>query len=273
MSNNINTTTSDVFLQEIWSKEIIKATNPKLVLAPLVWRFDKEAKMGDTVHVPTLSNLVANDKIANVDVSLQAPTETKKDILIDQHKETSFVIEDVAQLKADRNLRSMYTDMASTAIAKAIDYAVASLAAGFSQTYGTYNTAITADVVLDSIEQLDLNDVPETDRVFAFRPDVKRDLLDLASYTSSDFVSGKPVETGKVGALYGVPTYMTTNLVKAGNNTNNMMFHKQALALAMAQSPRVQSDYILEKLGYLTVVDAVYGTLEMRDDFGVLVKS
>lgn len=273
MSNNMTPTTADAFIPEIWSKEIIKATNPKFVLANLVWRFDKEAKQTDTIHVPSLSNLEADDKVVNVQVSPQTATETNTDILINTHKVTPFLVEDVAELKTNRNLRAMYTEQASTAIAKAIDSSIAALASGLSQTKGAYNTAITTDVILESIETLDLLDVPETDRAFCFRADVKRDLLDLAAYTSSDYVDGRPVQTGKVGSLYGVSTYMTNNLVKSGNNTDNMLFHKSALALAMAQSPRVQMEYSLKDLGWLVVVDAVYGVKEMRDSFGVLVKT
>ena len=269
----MTTTTGDAFIQEIWSKEIIKATNPKMVLANLVWRFDKEAKATDTIHVPSLSNLDADDKVANVEISTQAPTEANTDISINKHKHTSFIVEDVLALKADRDLRALYTERASTAIARAIDSDLAALASGFSQTKGIYNTAINTDVILDSIETLDLLDVPEEDRVFVFRADVKRDLLDLAAYVSADYVGGRPVETGKIGALYGVSTYMSNNLVKSTNDTNNMLFHKTALALAMAQAPRVQMDYSLKDLGWLTVVDAVYGVKEMRDSFGVLVKT
>jgi len=271
--SNVTNTTADVFIPEIWSKEIIKEVESKLVLAPLVWRYDKEAKMGDTIHVPSLTNLVANDKAANVSVSLQAPTETNVDIAIDKHKEASFLVEDITELQSNRNLRSLYTEKASYAIAKQIDTDLATLASGFSQTKGTYNTAITTDVILDSIELMDLADVPESDRYFCFRPDVKRDLLDLNAYVSSDYVEGRPVQTGSIGSLYGVDTYMSTNLVKTGNNTDNMLFHKQAIALAMAQGARVQTEYDLEKLGWLTVVDSVYGVKEMRDSFGVLIKT
>jgi len=273
MANNITNTEADVFIPEIWSKEIIKAVESKLVLAPLVWRYDKEAKMGDTIHVPSLTNLDANNKVANVSVTLQAPTETNTDISIDTHKEASYVIEDITELQSNRNLRGLYTEKASYAIAKAMDTDLAALAAGFSQTKGAYNTAITTDVILDSIELLDLADVPEDDRFFCFRPDVKRDLLDLTAYVSSDYVDGKPVQTGNIGSLYGLQTFMSTNLVKTGNNTDNMLFHRQALALAVAQAPRVQTDYEQRELGYLTTVDTVYGVKEMRDTFGVLVKS
>lgn len=266
-------TTADAFIPEIWSAEIIRAVEAKRVLANLVWRFDSDAKMGDTIHVPSLSNLVANDKVAGVSTSPQAPTETNTDISIDKHKETTFFLEDIAEIQSKQQLMGQYTDKAGYAISRQIDGDLAALAAGLSQTKGTYNTAITTDVVLDSIELLDLGDVPEDNRYFVFRPDVKRDLLDLSAYTSSDFVDGKPVQTGNIGSLYGVSTFMTTNLVKTGNNTDNMLFHKDAFALAMQKSPRTQSMYDLEYLGHRVTVDTIYGVKEMRDSFGVLVKT
>jgi len=274
MANNITNTEATAFVTEVWSMEIIEETNPKMVLGDLVWRFDDESKKSnDTIHVPSLSNLEVNDKVPNLGVTKQAPTETNVDILLDKHKETTFMVEDITELQTNRTIRDMYTGKASTAIAKQIDSDLAAMASGFSQTFGTYNTAITADVILDSIEELDLNDVPEEDRHFVFRSDVKRDLLDINAFVSADYVGGKPTETGNIGSLYGVSTYMSNNLVKTGNNTNNMLFHKEALAMGMAQAPRIQTEYSLEDLGWLTVVDTVYGVKEMRDDFGVLVKT
>jgi len=270
---NITTTTADVFIPEIWSKEIIKAVEDKLVLAPLVWRFDSEAKMGDTIHVPSLTNLVANNKVANLPTSPQAPTETNTDISIDKHKETTFFVEDIAEVQSHQNQMGLYTQKAGFAIAEQIDTDLATLAASLSQTYGTYNTAITTDVVLDSIQALDDAVAPEDSRYFVFRPDVKRDLLDLSAYTSNDYVDGKPVMTGNIGSLYGVQTFMSTNIVKTVNNTDNIMFQKECLALAMQKAPRVQSAYDLEYLGNRVTVDAIYGVLEMRDTFGVLVKT
>lgn len=267
-------TTGAAFIPEIWSLEVIEAVKSKLVLANLVWRFDKDVmKFGDTVHVPSVSNLVANDKVAGVDVQPQAPTESTVDISINKHKESSFYVEDILAAQANRDLMKAYTESASYAIAKAIDSDIAALSTGFSNSFGTYNTAITTDVVLDSIEQLDGGDVPEDDRHFVFRPDVKRDLLDLSTYTSKDFVSGSAVETGKIGDLYGVSTYMSNNVLKSGTSTSNMLFHRHALGLAMQKKPRVQSEYQLKPLANLVVVDSVYGVLEMRDSFGVLVKT
>jgi len=270
----MTTTTGDVFIPEVWSKMVLMATEPELVLANLVTRLDSDvAGKGKSIHVPNVSSLAANDKVAGSEVQLQAPTETEVEVTIDQHKESSFLVEDILALQADYSLSKMYSEKAGKAIAKAIDSSIAALASGFSTTYGTYNTAITTDVILDSIEALDEADVPMSDRHFVYRPDVKRDLLDLSTYTSKDFVSGAPVSSGLIGDLYGVKTYMSTNIVKTGNNTDNMLFHKEAIALAMQQSPRVQSEYSAKDLGTVVVVDTVYGVKELRDDFGVLIKT
>lgn len=267
-------TTGAVFIPEVWSQDFIRETNPRLVMANLVKRYDREiAKMGDTIHIPTITNLSANDKVAGLPVSPQAVTETEVLLTIDKHKETSFVIEDALKVQSDADLMREYTETAGIAQSEAVDDDLAVLAASLSQTFGTYNTAMTTDVILDSIEQLDLNDVPQDDRHFTFRPDVKRDLLDLATYTSKDYTSGDAVRTGLVGDLYGVATYMTTNMVKSGSNTNNMLFHRHAFALGMQKNPRVQSEYSLRDLGWLTVFDCMYGVKERRDNFGVLVKS
>jgi len=270
----LSTTTSANFIPEVWSRDLIRAVRSSLVLANLVRRYDRDvAKKGDIIHVPKVSNLTANDKVQGVEVSPQAPTEGEVQITVDKHKEASFFLQDIVKVQADYDLMAEYTNAAGYAVAKVIDDDLAALASGFSQTFGTYNTAITTDVVLDSVEQLDDNDVPQQDRNFVFRPDVKRDLLDLSTYTSGDFVDGRPVRTGQVGMLYGVDTHMTTNIVKTGTNTNNMLFQKDALALALQKAPRVQSEYSLKDLAQLVVTDTLYGTKEMRDEFGILVKT
>ena len=271
---NMTVTTGAVFIPEIWSQKVNKATESNLVLAPLVMDVSRDVmKSGDTIHIPFISNLVANNKVAGTKVQFQAPTETQVDLLVDQHKESSFLVEDILAAQADYNIMSLYTDKAGFAIAKALDTSIAALASGFSTTFGTFNTAITTDVILDSIEALDFADVPVSDRHFAYQPDVKRDLLDLSTYTSHDFIDGRPVTTGNVGSLYGVDTWMSTNILKSGNNTSNMLFQRDALAMAKQQSPRVQTEYSLEDLGHQVVADILYGVIENRDDFGVLVKT
>ena len=250
-------------------------TRSALVLANLVNRFDRDvAEMGDTVHIPFDTELVANDKVQGVSTSPQNPTDTEVQLLIDQHKESTAVVPDVVMMEAHSDLRSHYQKNQAYAIAKAVDTSLANLATGFSQSVGTYNTAITTDTLLDGIETLDLADVPEEGRAFVFRADVKRDLLDISTYTSRDFVSGGPVESGKLaGELYGVKTFMSNNLAITGSNTSNMLFQRDALALGIQKSPRSQAFYNGDHLEWRTTVDVKYGVLEVRDNFGIEVRT
>lgn len=272
--SNLTPTTSDVFMPQKWSTDIMRATEAKLVLAKLVHDYSSlVADNGKSVKVPNLSNLNANDKVPGVRVSYQAPTETNLEILLDQHKECSFLLEDIVKIQSNVDLNKEYTDKAGYALGKSIDSFLASFASGFSQTKGTYNTAITTDVILDSIQLLDDADVPEEDRHFVMKPKTKRDIIDITTYVSNDFVDGKPVQTGKIGMLYGVNTHMTTQIVKTGNNTNNMLFHKDALGLAIQKNITTNAGYSRPDIAWEVVSDTIFGGREMRDDHGVLVKS
>ena len=271
--SNLTTTTSAVFIPEKWSTDVIRAREAKLVMAKIVKRFDSDATDGDTIHVPNISHLVANEKVQGVDVSFQAPTESEITINLDQHYECSFKLEDIVKVQSKYDLNSEYTRETGYALAKQIDGTLTALATGFSQTTGTYNTAITTDVILDAIQLLDDADVPEDDRHFVMKPKTKRDIIDIATYISNDFVNGKPVESGKLGSIYGVDAHMTTQIVKSGNNTNNMLFHRDALALAVQKDVTTNSDYATASIAHIVVTDSIWGVKELRDDHGVLVKS
>jgi len=259
---------------EKWSTDIMRATEANLVLAKKVHDYSSMVTdNGDTIHVPNLSNLTANDKVAGADVSFQAPTETNVDIDLDVHKEASFKLEDITKIQANVDLNSEYTGKAGYALAKAIDSSIAALAATFSQEKGTYNTAITTDVILDAIRLLDDADVPQDDRHFVMKPKTKRDIIDITNYVSNDFVNGRPVESGKIGMLYGLDTAISTNIYNSSTSSNDMMFHRDAIGLALQKAPRTKSDYNVASIAWEVVTDTIYGCAEMRDDHGILIKT
>lgn len=287
-ANQITTTSHSNFNPTIWSKETIREFEATLVLGDKVNRSrDGEVRQfGQAIKMNTISNLAAFDKTANTAVSLQDPTESQVTLNVDKHKYAAFLVEDMEKVQANVDLMSEYTSKAGYAVKKAFDTDLANLATGFSQSAGTYNTALTEDAILNGIETIDLNDVPQNDRCFVLRPEAVRDLRDIDDYTRFDGTGyagsfaygtvgdGKQMRpNGLVGMLYNAPIYMTTQIAKTGNNISNMYFHKDALAAAVQMSPRVQSDYKLEYLGNLTVVDMLYGVVELRDEAGLELRS
>lgn len=270
---NITINTANNFIATKWSTDVIRAREAKLVLANAVKRYDADSKSGNTILIPSISHLTANAKVPGVKVSFQAPTEANITLSLNQHYECSFLIEKIAEIQSNVNLNSEYTNETGYAIAKAIDSSIAALATGFANTVGVYNTAITTDVILDAQMTLDQADVPEEDRHFVIKPKTKRDIIDITTYISNDFVNGKPVETGELGMIYGAKAHMTNQVVQSGNNTNNMLFHRDAIALGMQREITTNSEYSVPDIGDIVVTDAIWGVVERRDDHGVLVKS
>ena len=179
-----------------------------------------------------------------------------------------------------------YTSKAGFAIAEAVDTDLLALYAGFSNTdVGTYGTDVTNAVILNAIEALDLANAPLAGRAFVFHPTQKTAIAQIDQFVRADYLgnyqSAKPAAVGPKssslwGELWGIPAYYTNQVpTTAGTPTqyHNILFHKEAIALAMQQKPRVQSEYILEYLGTLLVVDVIYGVKNLRAAFGIEIRS
>ena len=278
-------TTEAVFIPEVWSNEVLRATEAALVMAPLVKRYDAlVGARGDTIHIPNLSNLTANSKAANVQVTLQSPLETETTISINQWWETSFLVEDVAKIQSNYDLLAEYTEKAGYAIAQKVDTDLLGTYTSFTTTdVGTYGSDITDPVFVTANKTLDESNVPQVDRYGIVAPGQKAAFLLIDKFVRADAVgpqnqriTGGANSRYLFGDLYGVPVYYTTQVpTTAGTPTqvHNILFHKEAIALALQQKPRVQSSYIQEYLGNLVTVDVIYGFTALRTTFGIEIRS
>lgn len=270
-------TTGANFIPELWGPGVIAATQSNLVFQAMCWDWSDPAKgKGDTIHIPGVSNLTSNAKVANTQVNLNAPSEGVTDLVINRHDECSFLIEDILGVQASFNLMKFYTDKAGYAVGKQRDTRINNLVAGFSQVLGSAGVDIGDQQIRDGIEYLDLADAPMEDRNLVIYPDQKNALFSIEKYFRAD-IRGDGASTiatkGRFGELYGVPVSVTTNIGTSAGARLNTLFHREAIGVAQQQGPRTQSDYILEFIGNLVVVDFIYGEIETRDAFGVWLKS
>lgn len=284
---NMTTTTSGVFIPEVWSIETLRAAESALVMAPLVKRYDSLVSgRGDTIHIPQISNLTANNKTQGSEVTTQAPTETETTILINKWKETSFEIEDIVKVQSQYDLRTEYTSKAGYAIAQAVDTDLLSLYSSLTSTdVGTYGSDITDATIVAAIQTLDEVDAPIEDRYLVIKPSQKAALMKLDKFVQATYLGEyqkpTPVKIGPNnrylwGDIYGVPTYYTNQVVgTAGTPTqvHNLLFHKEAFALALQQSPRTQASYWQKDLAWLVTCDVIYGLSALRTTFGVEIRS
>ena len=189
-TNQMTTTTGDVFRPEIWSPEVLRATENALVMAGLVKRFDSLVTgKGDTINIPNLTNLTASDKTANTQATLQSPTEVNTQILINKHKESSFLVEDLLKTQSNYDLMAEYTSKAGESIARTIDTDLLTEYTNFTNTdVGTYGSDITDAVIVAAGEAIDLANAPMEDRAMVIYPTQKSALLRIDKFVKVDWM-------------------------------------------------------------------------------------
>lgn len=275
---NVTPTTAATLIPEVWSADVLEATEKNLVLANLVERFDSDVKNGgDVIHIPNVANFTVADKTAGSAVTFQANTEAENSITINKHKVVPFLVEDVTKAQSRYDLRSIYTKKAGYEIARAIDADIAALYSGLSQSVDA-TTALTDTHIITAIEYLDTADAPRDGRSFVFHSKALADLRALDKFTRYDATGNKGVQVsnGLIANVYGVDCYLSNNVALNTTPTpdewNNLLFHKEAFALAMQKAPSVESEYSVDHLGEKVAVHTMYGVAELRDLFGVNIK-
>lgn len=272
---NVTPTTAAVTIPEVWSSDILRATERNLVMANLVKRYDSDVKSaGDVVHIPNLANLTAADKTAGTAVTFQANTETENTITVDQHKVVPMLIEDISKAQSRVDLMKEYTDKAGYAVAQAVDSSLTGLYTGLSQS--TTAGTLTDASIITAIEYLDAADAPRDGRSFVVHSEAMADLRALDKFTRYDATGQNGVQDGRnnglVANVYGIDVYMSNNIADVTSTTHNLLFQKEAFGLAMQVAPKVETEYSVDHLGTKMAVHTIYGVAELRDTFAVDVQ-
>jgi N4-gp56 family major capsid protein len=301
-TNNTTKTVADKFIPELWSDEVIAGYKKNLVLANLVTRMSHKGKKGDTVHIPAPARGAASAKGAGAQVTLIAPSHSEVQVSINSHYEYSVLIEDIVEVQALQSLRRFYTDDAGYALATRVDSDLFAQAESLQGgTVGGTGAALWEKAVIGGdgttlfdgsasgggatdigdagirkmILTLDNADVPMDGRSLVIPPIAANDLLGINRFTEQQYIgSGDAIKTGKIGMIYGVDVYVSSNCptvspASGGDARIGLLLHKDALVLAEQMGVRSQTQYKQEYLGDLFTADTLYGVAELRDNAGV----
>ena len=310
----VDVTRAAKFIPELWSDEIVAAYKKNLVLANLVNKMSMVGKKGDTLHIPKPTRGSASVKAANTAVTIQADTEAEVIITVDKHFEYSRMIEDIADVQALDSMRRFYTEDAGYALALQLDTDLYNLGTFFGDPAGNggdpdtpanwinsnayyavagagisayiEDTVAAGDVFTDRafrelIKLMDDADVPMDGRFFIIPPSVRQTILGTERYVSSDFTSHQSVQNGKIGNLYGVDIYVSSNVpiieTAAENSAETtvtrgaILAHKDTMVLAEQVGVRTQTQYKQEYLADLMTADTIYGVKVLRPETGFLL--
>lgn len=294
-------TTLASFIPAIWGERINDFFKLKLMLADFfVDRSSELAEGGNILYTPNMTEMTANSKTNATAVTLNAPTETKITLTVDQWYEVSFAIEDreAAQVKHSYYVQEKYAMNAGYTMARKLEVALATLFSGFSGTAGTSATNVADSDIRSAISQLETNGVDMTggDIAFFFTPSVfwkQLQAIDKFSLAINSPVND-PTAKRPAAYLYGIPVHISNNIQYVSGTTGryNALAHRDALHFAtsplgtggsMATSAgssmtgrygvRVQSHYVPEYLSTITTADLLYGTIENRDNAGISILS
>lgn len=273
MASNITKTRADVFIPELWSKDVQEAARFDTKLVARCYNPPSETyQFGDTVHVGAASNLEALSKSAGTDFAFSAVTEAKTDVAIDQHKYVAVLLEDIVKVQSNVDLLASYRKSMAYVLERGKETTLTALADALTGN-GTIGSAGVPATVADytSVWQklqeagVGASVNVDDDVTLALSPAMLAGAFQLSFFSSRDFNPGADVN-GKamIGKILNMPV-IVSNLLEsdAAGQHDNFAFHKTAFCVVDQYSPSPESDYLIWKGGTMVVVQSIYGIAEL----------
>lgn len=294
-------------IPEVWTSMILEEMFAKAVAANFFTDLTEDARGGgDIFHVPdvyTNAFTAQTQSTQGAEITTAGPAQVDVTLTINTHSYIAFIIgdKDRVQLLNSFPYNEVYTKKAAGVLRIALEDLIFGLWSGLtSNTVGDTATVLSDAEIRNAIYLLENRnfDTLDGDVAWFFHPyTFWLQLGAVAKYydqsqrgpasaqgfvASGQFGQGNRA-TGLKGVLYGIPAYVTNRIVSGLQTYRNLLADKSAFAFATQYLPtptamtmedsrvRAQTSYELRNLGWLTVVDMIYGAIELRDEAAVVV--
>ncbi|MGW5519993.1 P22 phage major capsid protein family protein [Nocardia africana] len=292
----------------IIAKQTLANLYENLCMVPLVYTDLSQEwggqKIGATVTVRKPTTFTANDfDQSNPSITLQNATESGIQVTLDTHKDVSFAINSQDLTLKLEDFDAQFLMPAAEALAQSVDRSIiATMKAGITQVAGTQTgyEYTKPEVLIEASRQLDMKNVPASDRFAVVGPTAKRDWqntdwLKFAEHSGSTDV----LRRGSLGDnLLGFGAYMTQNIVQpAGSPTTGqpttevgLAFHRTSTAFVSTPlalptdntwsavesykglSLRLVKQWDMNKKSEVISLDILFGTKVLDANRGVLIR-
>lgn len=250
------------YIIEKWTREIEQPFDKALQMAKLVQdRSGLISDGGDVIRVPFTAGLDARAKSASTNITYDSPEGSPIAINIDKHYYVGVLIEDIAKIQSNYDLKAAFQQRMAEALARQLDTDLHALysAAGTSVSGGA---AIDDADILAVVAAFDAANTPQSERRGVIGHYTKQDLLGVNKYTAYDQTgkTGKAVDgsSGLIGSVYNMDLHHSGN-VPTSTTGRNLFFHKSAITKGVQQKPKYEAEYSVDALGWKTVLHSVYG--------------
>lgn len=264
-------------IDEVWAKEILENRRNRLVMEQLV-NHDYEGQIknhGDTVHIISLPDLVAQDIVPGTEMTVTPIDPTEQLLVIDQYKGVPAEVQDMLAKQSTYELRRPFTEKIGFALADAIDKYLIGLAVAGAGTTMTAVAALNKNALVDAHAVLDANNVPTDGRALVINGVGKADLRKDSDMTWAERQgSGNISGAGYAGTIYDTPVYVTNQITKVNSNVNwaFILFHKSALTAAVQIEPEVESQRRALAKSTIYVGSTLFGGKVVRPDHIVVIR-
>jgi hypothetical protein len=251
---------SGTFIPEIWSSKLIEKFYDATVLAAISnTNYEGEIKgQGDKVKIRTIPSLEINDYKSGQTLVNQRPESSNVELLIDQGKYWSAIVDDVQVVQSDIGLMNMWASDASEQMKIAIDRSVlgsiapdvaaANKGATAGKVSGGYSLGVTGtpiqlskatilEYIVDLGSVLDEQNVPESGR-FLLLPFWAVNLLKKSDLKDASLTGdgASVMRNGRVGMIDRFTAYTSNNLPRVTDGGNQcydiLAGHKNGLTFA-----------------------------------------
>ncbi len=240
-------------------------------------RFEKELTVGDTLRIPILADFgAANAVNVNADLTTYATTQTCTNIVVNYFYQTSVQLGEMEQLQDYPDILVAAMKKCGYSVASTMDGLLAALVPSFTtNTEGSEGVAITQDTLINAYTKLNLQNAPESERVWIFDPASITDLLKLDYFVKADYVPEGVVTKGWQGRyIFGAPVYITTNTNVFNTSYHAAAYmHREAIAMIQQEAPTVFRFDWPQRFSQVVGVKAIFGRLLAREAFGCLIKT
>ena len=273
MSNETTSSTVSELYQEIIA-EAQFVIQEKSIMKNLVKNY-AIAGGGKSVEVPIYAAVSAAavaeaTDLANTAINPTSITITASEVGV------MTTLTDLARNSAPRNVAADIGRLFGEAIAKKMDVDLITLFDGFSTAVGTDSAVLSPATVFNAASTLRAAGLPVNETYLVVHPKIAYDLKSGLTNTFAGLdteLSNEALRNGFIGQIAGIKIFETGNMANTGTagDYKGGMFHKDALALAMMQDIKIETQRDASLRADEIVATAVYGVGELHDSYGIEV--
>ena len=270
MANETTSSTISELYTEIVAEALFVASEQS-IMRNLVRNYTI-AGGGKSVEVPIYANVSASAVNEATDLSNTAVNPTSVTITASEVG-IMTTLTDLARNSASRNVAGDIGRLFGEAIARKIDADLSALFTGFStERAGGAGNELTVADVFEAVADLRTANAPAP-YYGVFHPkqifNVKKSLTNTFVGRDTE-LSNEAMRTGFVGTIAGVQIFESSNIsVDGSDDSIGGVFSQDALALAMMQDLKIESQRDASLRADEIVATAVYGVGEIHDTYGV----